>query len=170
MTTRTIQCLGYGFGDTPATIVVKINGVTIFDGEIATAPVANLPVGNPYDSWANSVIPLYTFTTTVGTAESLPTTMEVTNGTLLLAYYNANYSGIPSETPGTSVSSGPDSYMPLSGEVREGVTIDEVAKDYHPLGSETELGTWWWQVESGSIIAFNALIDAGTDNVAPPAP
>ena len=163
MTTRTTQCFGYGFGNTPATIVAKINGVTVFEGEISTAPLADLPAGNPYEQWANNVVSLYTFTTTVGTAESLPTTIEVTNGTLLLGQYNSNYSAVPTDIPDEFTSSGPDVYIVLPGEVREGVTIDGVAQNYHPAGSTTLLGTWWWQVGTGSTIAFNALIDAGLD-------
>ena len=164
MTTRTIRSLGYGFGDTPATIIAKINGVTVFEGEITTAPLADLPVGNPYNQWANNVVSLYTFTSTVGTAISLPTTIEVTNGILLLSEYTANYSAIPATPPATGlVSSGPDVYSILSGEVRESVTIDGIAQNYHPSGSTTLLGTWWWQVGAGSTIAFNTLVNAGLD-------
>ena len=162
MTTRTIQCLGYGFGDTPATIVAKINNVTVFEGEIPTAPLANL---EPQSQWADNVVSLYTFTTTVGTAESLPTTIEVTNGTLLLAFYKGNYSRMSTETPGIYTTSGPDQYLGIPGEVREGVTIDGIEQNYHPSGSDTELGTWWWEVEEESTISFNALIDAGIDSL-----
>jgi hypothetical protein len=163
MTTRTTQSFGYGFGNTPATIVAKINGVTVFEGEIPTAPLADLPAGNPYEQWANNVVSLYTFTTTVGTAESLPTTIEVINGTLLLGQYKSNYTAVPTDIPNEYITSGSDVCITAPGEVREGVTIDGVAQDYHPAGSTTLLGTWWWRVETGSTIAFNALIDAGLD-------
>lgn len=167
MTTRTIQSLGYGFGNTPATIVAKINNVTVFEGEIATAPLSDLPVGNPLSQWANSIVSLYTFTSTVGTAESLPVTIEVTNGIVLLANYTANYSITEAVPPATGwVSSGPDTYLIMPGEVRESVAIDGIEQNYHPVGADTNLGTWWWQVTAGSTIAFNMLVDAGID-VAP---
>ena len=164
MTTRTIQSLGYGFGNTPATIVAKINGVTVFEGEIPTAPLSDLPVGNPYDQWANNVVSLYTFTSTVGTEISLPTTIEVTSGTVLFGSFSANYSIIAAVPPDTKpTSSGPDGYLVLPGEAREGVTIDGIEQNYHPAGSTTNLGTWWWQVGAGSTIAFNTLVNAGFD-------
>ena len=163
MTTRTIRCLGYGFGNTPATIIVKANAVTIFEGEITTTTVAELPQGNPYDQWANNVVSLYTFTSTVGVEESVSTTIEVTGGILLLANYTANYSSIPGIGSEAPTSSGPDTYLTLGGEVRQNVTIDGIAQVYHPAGSETELGTWWWQVGTGSTVAFNMLINAGLE-------
>jgi hypothetical protein len=168
MTTRTIQCLGYGFGDTPATIVAKINGITVFDGAITTAPLTELPSGNPFDQWANNVVSLYTFNSTVGTATSFPTTIEVTNGILLLGNYVANYASVPAPPPKTeNISSGPDIFVGLTGETRENVTIDSVAQNYHPPGSVDETGTWWWLVNTGSTIAFNVLVDAGQDVIPP---
>lgn len=164
MTTRTIQSLGYGFGNTPVNIVAKINGVTVFEGEIATDPLANLPTGNPYDQWSSNVVSLYTFTSTVGETASLPTSIEVVNGTLMLAGYSANYSVMPQTIPPTKpVSSGPDTYLILHGEARENVTIDSVVQNYHSSGSDTESGTWWWKVGAGSTITFNTLVDAGLD-------
>jgi len=164
MTTRTIRSLGYGFGNTPATIVAKINGITVFEGAITTAPLTELPSGNPYDQWSNNVVSLYTFTSTVGEIASLSTSIEVTNGTLLLAGYTANYSSFVAPSPATgNRSSGPDGYLMLPGEARENVTIDGVEQNYHPAGSTTELGTWWWQVGTGSTIAFNTLVDAGLE-------
>jgi len=164
MTTRTIQNLGYGFGNSPATIVAKINGVTVFEGAISTAPLAELPSDNPYDQWANNVVSLYTATSTVGASESLPTSIEVTSGTLLLAHCTANYTSYPAPAPASgNRSSGPSTYLIMSGEVREGVTIDGVEQNYHPAGSTTEQGTWWWKINAGSTIEFNLLVDAGLD-------
>jgi hypothetical protein len=157
MTIRTIQSFGYGFSDTPAIIVAKINGITVFEGAIPTAPLTELPSGNPFDQWANNLVSLYTFDSTVGTASSFPTTIEVTNGTLLLGYYKANYS------PALTIPPGPDNFVILLDELRENVTIDGIAQNYHPSGSTDLSGTWWWQVNTGSTIAFTVLIDAGAE-------
>jgi hypothetical protein len=88
MTVRTIQNLGYGFGDTPATIVAKINGNVVFSGEIPTAPTED------FDPRTSLQALLFTFNTTVGAEETVSAEIEVTNSGVLLTRLAGNYSKI----------------------------------------------------------------------------
>jgi hypothetical protein len=94
MTNRTLRFYGKGFGSTPATMNVVMDGTTIFSGPITTvdeqfntADVPGWPLSY-YDVNFTAELPvLY--------AGLKPMTVTVTNGTIVVGVIQANYQSIP---------------------------------------------------------------------------
>jgi len=90
MANRTIQIYGQGFGSTPAEIVVTANGNTVFSGTIPTTndPLPVLP------NIEYSTQEIFEFTVDPSFSGQLPMTCQVTNGTVIFAQVEMNYSFI----------------------------------------------------------------------------
>lgn len=165
MTTRTVKMLGLAYGNTPAEINVTLDGATIYSGTVTTtnAPLPTLPnleLVPTTVEFCNFEIPM-DFTGTK------PMTCTVSNGTVIFAQIISNYCVINNTNP--SYGSGPDGFLNIdgAGDARSTVLIDGVAQ---PINHEELPGTWWFKVDSGSVLSYNLDISAGTANVAPVTP
>lgn len=93
MTNRTVKIYGYGFGSTPASIEVTLDGNVVYNGTITTTsdPVPTLP-----DMQLDTeTVSICEFELPVTFAGTIPMVCEVTNGTVIFAQIMANYCPIP---------------------------------------------------------------------------
>lgn len=180
MTTRTFKQFGQGYGATPATIAVSINGAEVFNGDIATLnqPVPDMPIV----PGENLGVELYTWTNTVDFQGTQSLQIVVADGTFLMAKSVANYFKYidPAKPLGPYASSGPDNFVPfyyygLDGNVifdpLSGVAIDGVAQN--PARIAGEYGQWYWVLGPGQTLTATIDILAGyesTNIYPPPAP
>ena len=94
MTNRTLRFYGKGFGSTPATMDVVMDGTTIFSGPITTVDeqfnIADVP------GWPASYYNVnFTAELPVLFAGLKPMTVTVTNGTIVVGVITANYQSVP---------------------------------------------------------------------------
>jgi hypothetical protein len=161
MTTRTVKMLGYGFGSTPAEINVTLSGSTVYTGEVPTLdqPIPALP---NYELTEN-ITELCRFEIGMDANGAVPMTCTVLKGTVIFAQILANYCVIANTDP--VVGTGPDNFQNTDGpgDPRSNVQIDSVTQ---PINHEEFPGTWWFNVEEGSVLSYNLDIVAGTANVA----
>ena len=89
MTNRTVQIYGYGYGSTPASIEVTLDGNIVYNGTIATTsgPTPTLPD----DRDTVTFVAICEFELPVDYAGTLPMSCNVTNGTVIFAEIYANY-------------------------------------------------------------------------------
>ena len=90
MTNRTVQIKGYGFGSTPAQITVTLEGTTVFTGTVTTANTTPPPL--PNSELTAEAVTLCTFEIPVDFAGEKAMTCSVSNGTVIFAQVDANYS------------------------------------------------------------------------------
>jgi len=88
MTNRTLQFWGQGYGTTPATVTVSLDGTTIYSGEVPTIDAPRTP-------WPDQVLLFTAGEIPVEFEGSKPMTYTVTNGTVVFAWIHANYIPIP---------------------------------------------------------------------------
>lgn len=159
MTNRTVQFLGQGYGNTPVTCNVAFNGATVFNGPVSTLDQESVSV-LPADQ-----VVLCSFDIPIATAGSIPVSIEVTSGNLvLLGDIWANYSKLYTPT-GNLYTSGPTGFLSIDdgpSDCRANVVINGTAQTTpSPRPSESS-GTWYWEVPTGQTITFDAIVVAGT--------
>jgi hypothetical protein len=94
MTNRTLRFYGKGFGSTPATMDVVLDGTTIFSGPVTTVDETFNTAEVP--SWPASYYDVnFTAELPVLFTGLKPMTVTVTNGTIVVGQITANYQGIP---------------------------------------------------------------------------
>jgi len=84
MTNRTLQFWGQGYGSTPATVTVSLNGTTVYTGEVPT-------IDAPKTLWADQILLFTTGEIPVEFSGSIPMTCTVNSGTVVFAWIYANY-------------------------------------------------------------------------------
>lgn len=166
MTTRTIQFLGQGYGAEPTTVTASWNGNTIYTG-----PVATVDQPQPGAGFVPAEI-MFTHEIDLNLQGSIPMTVEINTGSLIIGPIFANYANISSRVDNVLVysSSGPDGYRlinnavnngnPAISDVRENVVIDGVPQT--PTRTEQQKGTWCYHLAEGSIISCQVDVDAGS--------
>jgi hypothetical protein len=166
MTTRTVQMFGLAYGSSPAEIAVTLDGATVYNGTVTTTDA--LVPSLPNLEIANSTVQFCTFEIPVEFEGTMPMTCSVSNGTVIFAQIRANYCAIANTDP--VYGSGANVFYNIdgSGDARSNVAIDGVAQ---PINHDEQYnGTWWFTVNSGSVLTYNLDVQAGTANVAPPPP
>lgn len=170
MTTRTFIQQGRGYGPEPVSIVAKIDGVIVYEGEVDTlneplpilpGPVADVAVN--IFSWTGDL--LYT--------GSRVLEITVNNGTLFLEDSLANYTPkLNPNPPPPAFSSGPDEYLCFYNEDIDGDIIsdpfvdpkvdgNEIARD-RKLDAENPLtGQWCYLIGAGSVFTTTVMINSG---------
>jgi hypothetical protein len=177
MTTRTFKQYGQGYGTTPATIVVTLDGVMAFNGDIATLdqPLPYMPIA----PGTNVGVELYSWTKDLAFQGTDSLQITVSDGTLLLAKSVANYFKypVPASPSGPYQSSGPDNfvafyYYTVDGDIiadcLSNVSIDGVAQTSTRV--EGEIGQWYWVLAPGQTLTatINVLAGYESDNIWPP--
>ena len=177
MTTRTFKQYGQGYGATPATIVVTLAGVEIFNGDIATLnqPVPDMPIV-PGETLG---VELYSWTKDLNYQGSEALQITVSSGTFLMANSVANYFEYvdPALPSGPYASSGPTNFVyfydyTVDGDViydpLSSVAINGVAQT--PTRIEGEFGQWYWVLGPGQVLTATMNVIAGYEstNIYPP--
>lgn len=92
MSTRIIKFMGYGFGETDATIKVTFDGTEIYNGPVPTT--SGLIPDLPDDQYNAQTVTLFTEESTpISFSGTKSMTCEVTDGTVLFAQVLSNYMG-----------------------------------------------------------------------------
>ena len=178
MTTRTVKIFGLAYGSTPAEINVTLDGNTVYTGAVSTQdPVTGTPCLADYKilnqptpnlDYANSTVELCSFELPMDFQGSKPMTSTVTNGTVIFAQIRANYFAIPGSDP--IVGRGPSEYFDINGDAD---ARSNVAKDGEPVTvvhTNVSHGTWFFSINTGSVLSYDLNVIAGTANVAPTPP
>jgi hypothetical protein len=168
MTTRTFKQYGQGYGATPATITVTLDGVEIFNGDIATLnqPVPDMPIV----PGENLGVELYSWTKDVTYQGAQSLQITVADGTFLMSKSVANYFKYidPALPDGPYYSSGALNYVPFYYYTQDGdviydpmsnVAIDGVAQTVTRV--EGEYGQWYWVMGPGQVFTATMNVLAG---------
>lgn len=134
---RTIQFFGQGYGSTPASIVVKLEDLIIFSGEIPTIVQANSNT-DPDDQ-----VVLFTCELPVTTQQLVPMVIDVISGTVVFAHINATHCFQNCDDVFFAVCAGSDA--------RKNVKIDGIVQ----LPDQELSGTWSWTVAAGSNLSYD---------------
>ena len=170
MTIRTFKQCGQGIGAETVSIVAKIDGVVVFEGDIPTLDVTSsdqidpsIILNNPIFSWEGTV----DFS---GTAN-----LEIiVNGTGALIINNtiSNYVATGNTAPSADV------YGPFYSYTENGVTVSDPFSDPKIDGADIVRvrefdtadpleGQWWYTVNGGSTFTATVNITAGQEPIAP---
>lgn len=169
MSTRTIQFLGQGYGNTPVTVDAVWNGNTIYSGAV---PTVNETIPTFLSTTeANNEI-LFTTDVDVTYQADVPMTITVTSpGALVVGQIYGNYANVYTQTGNTwtITSSGPTTFLAVNnnindldasvGDVRNNPTLDGVP--LVPVRGPSENGTWPWTIPSGSTLSCSIDLDSG---------
>lgn len=168
MANRTLKIYGQGYGSTPVSLEITLDGTTVFSGAIDTVDEAWQPTP---DLNANTAPVIVTIADSalVPTefSGSLPMTVTVTGGSAVyLGDIYCNYSvGTSADDPTEGNATGfHDCYFgtPTNSEstpdCRSSVEINGVVQ-VPPL--DPSQGTWWWMLPTGSTMTCNFNISHG---------
>ena len=167
MTVRTFKQCGQGIGSEPVSIIAKIDGAVVFEGDI---PTLDIPLPDQPDQVDPSVIlsnPIFSWEGTVdfsGTA-NLEIIVNGT-GTLIVNDTVANYVVIGNTAPSANVYGSFYSYTengvtisdPFSNPKIDGAEVLRV-RDFDPANPLD--GQWWYTVDSESTFTGTLNITAG---------
>jgi hypothetical protein len=170
MANRTLKIYGQGYGTTPVSLEITLDGTTVFSGEIDTVDQPWQPTPQDLDSNTAPVIATISASALVPTefAGTLPMTVTVSGGSaaylgdIFSNYQTGNVDASP--TAGTATDFGRCYFgTPTNSEntpdCRSSVEIDGVVQ-VPPLTHSK--GTWWWMVSTGSTMTCDFNIAAGT--------
>jgi hypothetical protein len=140
---RTVKFFGQGYGSDPANIVVKLEDLIIFSGEIATVDQAG------FNTAPEDQVVLFTCELPVVFGGLKPMSVEVLNGTVVLAHIHANYCFYNSDDLYFDICPGADARknVRINGELQ--------ARD------QDLPGTWSWNVSAGSTFSYDLDIVGG---------
>lgn len=166
MTMRTVKIQGLAYGATPASITVTYNGETVFSGEVPTqdAPVPALP-----DLTLDSqLVDFCTFEIPVEAEGEFPMTCTVHSGTAVFGPILSNYNK-SLQADGTWLIRYPPATTFANirsnlGDPRTNIIIDGEPQPEPPV-SDPPGGAWWWEVQEGSVLAFDAIVLSGMEHM-----
>lgn len=169
LTVRTFRQKGMGYFATPVSIIAKIDGIKVFEGEVPTVnepypilPQIGVPFGDPMFTWEEPL---------TKTSGQMFLEIAVTHGILLLSDTESNVSEalVPPTTPPSDVVIIVDEnaferliywqYIDIiwHSDPLTDVTIDGVLQSRptttHPV--DVDLGQWYWKVNAGSVFTAN---------------
>lgn len=157
MTTRTYKQQGKAFGNQPVTIVAKINGEIVHDGEIET--VNEILKQGPESDIGSTDFDLFSWSADMDFDGLFEMEISVTSpGVLMITDTVANYAKIFDDVTQKYTSSGPDQFEPYYNE-----EIGDPVKLVTVNGIEVERirdqdpdfllnGQWYYRVEPGEVL------------------
>ena len=143
---RTVQFFGQGYGTDPAVIVVKLDNLVIYEGNVPTID----QIG--FNTAPEDQVVLFTCELPITFSGFKPMTVEVVSGTVVFAQICANHCFHPN---------GENLYFPIRQGVdaRANVKINE--KSQTPAMDLP--GTWSWTVSAGDILSYDLNVAEGTN-------
>lgn len=149
MTIKTIQFFGQGYGSTPVSLTVKVNGIDFFVGEVST-----IHQDPPEGLSTEDQVLLFTMPMEPDFHSNLPMSITVSGGyCAILGIVTSNYSPTG---PGTNT--GPDIYAPInSGDARANVAIDGELQTAEGRDDDHK-GSWAWVVPTGKTLSYDLVI------------
>jgi hypothetical protein len=175
MTNRTVQIIGYGFGDTPANVTATVSGTQVFSGNV---PTVNPPIPPMPDRAV-----LFTFEIPMDLVGNIPMSVTIENSPVVFAQIYANYCNVVNvtikEPPASNVviyqSSGPTGFSPIEPpkesnsnfilDARSNVIIDgiDVTASLSERESSSKFGAWSYPVYPGSTMSCDIEVKAGLE-------
>jgi hypothetical protein len=143
---RTVQFFGQGYGTDPAVIVVKLDNLVIYEGNVPTID----QIG--FNTAPEDQVVLFTCELPITFDGFKPMTVEVVNGTVVFAQVHANHCFQPN---------GENLYFPIRQGVdaRANVKINGTLQIPH-----MDLpGTWSWTVAAGDTLSYDLNVAHGTE-------
>jgi hypothetical protein len=143
---RTVQFFGQGYGVTPVKLIVKLEDLIIFSGEISTIDQSG------FNTAPEDQVVLFTCELPVVFEGLKPMSVEVLNGTAVLAHVHATH----------CYANCNDLYFPLcpGADARKNVRIDGELQ----TTSQDLPGTWSWTVSAGSTLSYDLDVVGGTES------
>ena len=143
---RTVQFFGQGYGTDPAVIVVKLDNLVIYEGNVPTID----QIG--FNNAPEDQVVLFTCELPITFDGFKPMTVEVVNGMVVFAQVHANHCFQPN---------GENLYFPI----RQGVDARANVKINGTLQiPNMELaGTWSWTVSAGDTLSYDLNVAQGTN-------
>jgi hypothetical protein len=143
---RTVQFFGQGYGSVSANILVKLEDLIIFSGEIPTIYQAG------FNTAPNDQVLLFTCELPVTFDGSKPMSVDVIAGTVVMAQIHANYCFYNSHNLYFDICPGADARknVKINGE------LQTPARDLP--------GTWSWTVSAGSTLSYDLNVVGGIES------
>jgi hypothetical protein len=168
MTTRTFKQYGQGYGATPATIAVILDGVEIFNGDI---PTLNEPFPFPPIISSETLgVEIYSWTDDVTFQGTKSLQITVANGTFFMADSFANYFRY-TNPPNPDASSGPNNFIFFYNVTIDGNVITDPLTDVSIDGvTQTitrgvdQYGQWPWVLGAGQVLTATINVIAGYES------
>lgn len=168
---RTFKQCGQGIGAEPVSIIAKINGTVVFEGDIPTLDIPLPDQPDQVDPDVNFSNPIFSWEGEVdysGTAE-----MEIIvdgTGTLILTDTIANYVWVGNTPPSANTYNYFYSYKvgnvvisdPYTNPKIDGAEVVRV-RDFDP--TNTLDGQWWYTLDAGSTFTGTLNITGGNVQV-----
>jgi len=158
MITRTFKVLGWGAGFTPATITAKLDGETVFSGEVEL-----LDFGT-HNQTEDAAPVLFTFELPVDYEGYKRMSITVDDAIVRFGHIVANYTEFENELEIST--SGAGHYRDISVldagilDSRSNVSINGIAQEAdRTLGT----GTWHWHVMPGSTFEHDFFVPLGLE-------
>jgi hypothetical protein len=143
---RTVKFFGQGYGVTPASIVVKLENLTIFSGEIPTVNQSK------FNTAPTDQVVLFTCELPIAFTGLKPMTVDVIHGTVAFAHIQANHCFYSNDDLYFTICPGADA--------RKNVKINGESQ----TPTQDLPGTWSWTVSAGSTLSYDLDIVAGTES------
>jgi len=174
MNNRNLKFYGFAYGDTPVTLDVKIDGVTVFSNAVSTIP-GDIPSNTSTivcDQVLFEINDTSLFPTTFSGAYTH--SVEVSGGTgVLLGQIQSNY--MPSMDGNTFIMGNAVNFRPVfqggvptnsegTPDSRSSVYLDGIQQVSQ---CDVSLGEWSWVILTGSNLSCNLNISEGNDSITP---
>jgi hypothetical protein len=143
---RTVQFFGQGYGPNPAVIVVKLEDLIVYEGNVPTINQAE------FNTAPEDQVLLFTCELPITFDGLKPMTAEVVSGTVVFAQINANHCFHPN---------GENLYFPIrqGADARLNVKINNVPQ----VPALTLPGTYSWAVSAGATLSYDLNVAHGTE-------
>lgn len=155
MQTRTIKVLGWGTGQSPATITAELDGEIVFSGQV------DLEELTEENELAQTAPTLFSFELPMEFTGTKYMKVTVADATVRFAHIVGNYTNIIDDTW-----SGPDTYVDVSIEkdnvrdARSEITINGIKQiPNRALGN----GAWHWTIPPGSTFEHDLTVSPGKE-------
>jgi hypothetical protein len=153
MANRTVKILGWGMGSSPATITAKLDGETVFSGDVDLVEMTK-------DNESEQTAPtLFTFEIPMDFAGSKNMSISVSKASVRFGQIVANYTKVGDH----GFSTGLDEYSDVvefnSAYIRDPRSNVTINGEKHEADRTLGKGTWHWTVTPGSTFEHTLTVD-----------